>query len=324
MAITHALLPTLLPAPFVPGAQSTSTDSSFGCKNQTVVYPNGTVVAVASNVVTAELGAGNVTYGQLVCNDDYVNVQNADYSSTFPALNTVDYMTAANLTAVFTSAAQPSATTVIYGVHATPVATTTATSSGVIISWIQGMPQIGPIATIWPSATPPNTGNTSGVFNATGIMGSVSYSTSSQGTLTPSSYTTTVNATVVQQYIRNYTTTNVLTGLFSPVGGPFAYKTENVSNYWAGGASTGFTTFSYLSGYLFHTVITGLTPDTTYYYIVGNATGTFAHAPTGTSAAACLPPPARRSLQQATASSTASPRPRGPAARPGCTRCPSA
>ena len=137
--------------------------------------------------------------------------------------------------------------------------------------------QIGPIASIWPSGTPPVTG-TSGVFNVTGIAGSVSYATSSQsGPLSPSSYTgnsgVTVSATVVQQYIRNYTATTQNTGLFTPVGGPFPYTTQNVTNYWSGGAATGYTTFSYLSGYLFHTVITGLTPDTTYYYIVGNATG---------------------------------------------------
>ena len=288
-----------------------------------MLYPNGTVVSVNSTVVAAEFGAGNATYGQLICNDDYVNVQNADYASTIPAINTVDLLTQANLTYVFSSAAQTSATTIIYGVHATPVATTTATSSGVIISWIQGMPQIGPIATIWPSGTPPITG-TSGTFNVTGIMGSVSYSNSSQGTLTPSSYTTTVNATVVQQYLRNYTATTLSTGLFTPAGGPFPYTTQNVTNYWAGGAATGYTTFSYLSGYLFHTVITGLTPDTTYYYIVGNATGTLPHALTSTSAAFCLLLPARPSLQQATASSTALPPRRGPAALPGCTRCPSA
>ena len=147
--VTHSR--TLLHPPCC--VQSTSTDSSIGCKNQTVLYPNGTVVAVASTVVAMELGAGNVTYGQSACNDDYVNVQNADYASSLVALNTVDALSSANLTYVFSSAAQASsASTIIYGVHATPVATTTATSSGVIISWIQGMPQIGPIAT---SAFPP-------------------------------------------------------------------------------------------------------------------------------------------------------------------------
>ena len=57
------------------------------------------------------------------------------------------------------------------------------------------------------------------------------------------------------------------------MGGPFPYTTQNVTNYWTGGGAGGYSNYSYLSGYQFHATVTGLTPDTTYYYIVGNATG---------------------------------------------------
>ena len=236
---------------------------------------NGTVLSNASSTILAnELGGGNLTYGAAACNDDYTNVINADYSTAPLVAGNTDYVTTLTNAAVWSTAAQPASNGVLlYGVHATPLATNPSTP-GVIITWMTGLPTMGPIATVWPSGTPPATG-TGGAFAATGAnnIGNAFLATSSQSSpQNPTQYTafTSPNVTAIQ-YLRNFTATNSQTGLFTPAGGPFPYTTQNVTNYNTGGAN--YTNFCYLSGYIFHATITGLAPDTKYYYIVGNAAG---------------------------------------------------
>ena len=182
---------------------------------------------------------------------------NGDYAEVAPALGNTEYFQSPS-TVYYASNANSSVTSYsIYNVHATPSNAGTPSSPAVLISWAGGLPTIGPISSVWPSATAPATGP-GGAFNSS-ATGTVYLSTTSNlvngATPGPSAYTAGSFTAVAVQYLRNYTSTSA--------------NTDNSGTYnWGVPAN-----FCYLSGNQFHALATGLTPNTRYYYVVGNASG---------------------------------------------------
>ena len=112
----------------------------------------------------------------------------------------------------------------IHSVHATLSNAGTPASPAVIISWAVGVPTIGPIAAVWPSATPPPTAS-SGAFPAPGAAASSVYlSATSNGNGAAATLYSSVPpvAGTAIQYLRNYTTPTKVTDPSGNKRAPFA------------------------------------------------------------------------------------------------------
>ena len=157
----------------------------------------------------------------------------------------------------FLTAASASGSANIYNVHSTLSNQGSAAAPQAIVSFSMGVPTIGTYATVWPSGTPPATG-VSGAFAAPSApAGSVWLSTTSKGNgAATSAYSIGPVSAYAIQYLRNYTGTSMTSD-------PAGNMTWGIPN-----------TFVYLSAPLYHATVTGLTPNTRYYYVVGSATAT--------------------------------------------------
>lgn len=213
---------------------------------------------------------------------------------------------ARNLT-LFQSAAL-SSTSNLHSVHTTLSNAGTGASPAVIVSWASGLPTIGPVATVWPSATPPATSATSGAFPGSGPAGTVYLSTTAQGNGAPvAAYTRSVQASPIQ-YLKNYTCVRGESGgpvrvaccssslpvlrrrttadVFDNSGNKnwgvpanmcVLFALANKGDKGDPGECAEMRSLSphtparcYLSANLYHTTVTGLAPGTTYFFVVGS------------------------------------------------------
>ena len=216
----------------------------------------------------AALGGGNATLGATLCNDDYTVLPYAgDYAEGASLIGNMDffqsptqaYTANGRSIASFYASGSRNNSYYIYNVHSTPnTVVGTPTAPAAIVSWSVGMPTSGNISTVWPSSTPPPTGLSGAFVSASAPPSSVWLSTTSYASAAfnlSSQYTIGPVSAVALQYLRNYTTT---TQQCDPSGKKcWGVPAQNV----------------FLSAPLYHAVVSGLAPATTYYYVVGSAAG---------------------------------------------------
>ena len=212
---------------------------------------------------TAIGGPLGIAEGTYACNTDYSNVVNSDYAMHAMAGGNVDYFTSP---AGIYSSGGSNSSVFISGVHATLSNAGSAAMPAVLISWSAGQAYVGPFSGMpsYVAAGIAATTATNGAFPspAAGTQ-SVYLSTTSQisalGWPAASLYTVSaVTSATAIQYVRQY------------IGnaGSLSYLSAV-----PGFNNSAWTQFSYLSPALFHATVSGLAPNTMYYYIVGNATG---------------------------------------------------
>lgn len=129
-----------------------------------------------------------------------------------------------------------------------------------------GMPEIGPVSVLWPSSKPPPATGTGGAFPVAGqtasvFLSTVSHSSTTRGMLLPAMYG------------------SLPAVLASPIRYLRVYKQASTptQHSYDAGRWPDYTQNCYLSANLYHATVTGLSPNTRYFFIVGNATAGYSH-----------------------------------------------